>query len=181
METINIKLSKSKIALSIIASLLFIIFGISFIINPYKFTTILIKNILLIRLIGIITILFFGLALITLVRKLLFDKNLGIIINEEGIIDNSSFVGVGLIRWEDIISIEKRKVGSTRFLLIFINNPELYITKSNKIKARLLRANFTSYGTPISISSNFVNYSFTKLEVTILNSFEKYKVTEQNL
>lgn len=154
-----------------------VVLGVLFTIFPYKFTTILIKNILLIRLIGIIAVLFFGFVLITLIRKVLFDKNLGIIINEKGIFDNSSFVAVGLIKWDDIISIKKRKVGKTSFLLIDVKNPENYIRTSNKIKSNLLKANYRSYGTPISISSNFINCDFVELEKYILNGFKLYKTS----
>lgn len=176
METINISLSKKKILLFIFGSLVFVILGILFTIFPDKFTTLLIRNILLIRLIGIIAVLFFGFALITLTRKVLFDKNLGIIINEKGIIDNSSFVAVGLIKWEDIISIEKSKVRSTNFLLIKVKKPENYIDNQNPIKSKLLKANYKSYDTPISISSNFISCNFNQLEKLILNRFEQYKM-----
>lgn len=176
MELINITLSKKKITLAIIGSLLFVVLGLLFTAFPDRFTTLLIRNVLLIRLIGIIATLFFGFVLITLTRKVFFDKNLGIIINEEGIIDNSSFVGVGLIKWEDITSIEKSKVSSTNFLLIKVKNPEHYINTPNRIKSNLLKANYKSYGTPISISSNFVRCSFAQLENIILNSFEKYRM-----
>lgn len=176
LEPISITLSKKKIALSIIGSLSFVVLGILFTIFPDTFTTILIKNILLIRFIGIIAVLFFGFALITLIRKILFDKSLGIFINEEGIIDNSSFVSVGLIKWEDITSIEKSKVRSTSFLLIKVKNSEYYINTPNRIKSNLLKANYKSYGTPISISANFVSCSFAQLENIILNSFEKYRM-----
>lgn len=176
MEVINITLSKKKTTLLIIGSLSFVVLGILFVIIPETFTSFLIRSIFLIRLVGTVGVLFFGFALITILKKFLFDDNLGIIINEKGIIDNSSFVSVGLIKWEDIISIEKSRVGSTRFLLIKVKNPENYINVPNRIKSNLLKANYKSYGTPISISANFVSCSFDQLENIILNSFEKYRM-----
>ncbi len=176
METKVIKSSNKKFILWTIGGGIFVVLGILFIFSPDKFITLLIKNTLLIRLIGIIAVIFFGFALIILTKKVLFDKNLGIIINEEGIIDNSSFVGVGLIKWEDITSIEKSKVRSTYFLLINVKNPKYYINTPNRIKSNLLKANYKSYGTPISISANFISCSFAQLENIILNSFEKYRM-----
>ena len=177
METKIIKFSNKKFVLWILGGGILVVLGILFTIFPYKFTTILVKNILLIRFIGIIAVLFFGFVFITLIRKVLFDKNLGIIINEKGIFDNSSFVAVGLIKWEDIISIKKSNVGKTSFLLIDVKNPENYIKTSSKIKSNLLKANYRSYGTPISISSNFINCDFDQLEEYILDGFKLHKTS----
>ncbi|WP_343681325.1 STM3941 family protein [Chryseobacterium arthrosphaerae] len=176
METKVIKVSNKKFLLLLIGSLIFTIFSILFIMIPNRFTTLLINNMILLQFIGTLGVFFFGFALLTMIRKRLLDKNMGIIINGEGIIDNSSFVGVGLIKWEDIVSIEKSNVLSTNFLLINVKNPETYINLSTGIKSKLLKGNDKSYGTPISISSNFVNCSFSQLEEVIMNSFEKYKM-----
>ncbi|UKB85377.1 hypothetical protein LF887_07055 [Chryseobacterium sp. MEBOG06] len=176
METKVIKPSNKKFLSLTIGSLIFTILGVLFIILPDVFITRLINNVILIQFIGILAMLFFGFALFTMIKKKIFDKNIGIIVNEEGIIDNSSFVGVGLIKWEDVISIEKSNVASTNFLLIKVKNPEYYINISTGIKSKLLAGNYKSYGTPISISSNFISCSFTQLEDIILNSFEKFKM-----
>ncbi len=175
METKVIKLSNKKFFFSIIGSLIFVVLGIVFILIPKLFITFLVKNILFIQFFGILSVLFFGFILITLIQKKIFDKNIGIEINTEGIIDNSSFVSIGLIKWEDIVSIEKSNVMLTNFLLIKVKNPERYIKKAKGIKSKLLRGNYNSYGTPISISSNFIDCSFSHLEDVLLSSFEKYK------
>lgn len=176
METKVIKFSNKKFLLLLAGSLLFIILGILFIIMPDAFITFLIKNTLFIQFIGVVAMLFFGSIMISMVRKRLLDKNMGIIVNEKGIMDNSSLVGVGLIKWEDIVSIEKSNVRSTNFLLINVKNPETYINTATGIKSKLLNANYKSYGTPISISSNFISCSFPELEEIILSGFENYKM-----
>lgn len=175
MEAKVIKLSNKKFLLSITGSSIFIVLGILFIIVPELFITFLVKNTLFINFFGVLSVFFFGFILVTLIKKRLFDKNIGIEVNEEGIIDNSSFVSIGLIKWEDIVSIEKSNVMSTHFLLINVKNPENYIKKAKGIKSKLLRGNYKSYGTPISISSNFINCNFAQLEDILLSSFEKYK------
>lgn len=175
METKVIKLSNKKFLLSITGSSIFIVLGILFIIVPELFITFLVKNTLFIIFFGVLSVLFFGFILITLIQKRLFDKKIGIEVNAEGITDNSSFVSIGLIKWEDIVSIEKSNVMSTHFLLINVKNPENYIKKAKGIKSKLLRGNYKSYGTPISISSNFINCNFAQLEDILLSSFEKYK------
>ncbi len=175
MKTIEFKISKKKTIFLVIAGMLFVIVSFLFLFFPHIFQSFLIGNLLLIRFIGLIGFLFFGFVLVLLIKKVFFGK-IGIIINEIGIIDNSSYVSVGVIKWEDIKSIEKREVASTRFLLIYVQNPKNYIDKNkNKIKIKLLKANNNSYGTPISISSNFIDCHFEILEETIRNSFSEYK------
>ena len=175
MKPTIIKSSNKKFLLLSAGSLMFTIFSILFIMIPNKFTTLLIRSTISIQFIGILGLSFFGLALFMIIKKKIFDKHIGIEINEEGIIDNSSFVGVGLIKWEDIISIDKRNVQSTRFLLINVRNPQHYISNSSRFKSKLLNGNYKVYGTPISISANFINCTFTQLEEIVLNNFERFK------
>lgn len=175
MESIEIKISNKKFSLLVVGCLIFITLSILFIIKPDDFVTFLVRNTLFIKFAGILGLLFFGFALYSMIQKKILDGNIGIIINDEGIIDNSSFVSVGLIKWEDIVSIEKSNVVSTSFLLIKVKDPKKYIDATKGIKSKLLKGNYNSYGTPISISANFINCSFTQLENVILNSFENYK------
>lgn len=136
----------------------------------------MIQSIILIRIVGAISLSFFGLILFTLINKYFRDKDSGIIISKKGIIDNSSYVGVGLIKWEDIISIEQSMVNSTKFILIKTKNPKKYLNSPNLLKLKLQKANYNVYGTPISISANFVSCDFNQLEKLILNGFEQYKM-----
>lgn len=178
METIEFKKSNKKTYFLMSAGISFTIISGLFIFFPYTFRSFLMNNILVIRIVGIIGFLFFGYAVITMIKKIFVDKSLGIIINEDGITDNSSYTGVGLIKWRDIKAIRKNEVASTKFLLIDLKNSEEYITKNkSKIKQKLLTMNYRSYGTPITISSNFIDCDFNVLEEVITNSLSKYRET----
>src|SRR5690554_173781 len=178
MESIEFKISNKKTYLLMVAGISFVIISILFIFFPHTFRSFLMNNIFVIRIVGIVGLSFFGYAIITMIKKVFLDRNLGIIINEDGITDNSSYAGVGLIKWKDIKTIRKNKVASTEFLLIDLKNPEEYITKNkSKIKQKLLNISYKSYGTPISISSNFIDCDFNVLEEAITNSLSKYRET----
>ncbi len=175
---IEIPLSKQKITFLIIASLAFVIAGILFVYQPGRFVseyTIryrMFNNPEMIRIIGIIAILFFGAAGIYGIKKL-FDKKVGLVIDENGITDNSNASSIGLIEWNDILEIKTEQVMSTKFLLIEVENPEKYIGKAKSgMKARLMKANMKMYGTPLSITSNTLKYDFNELEKLIQNKFE---------
>ena len=79
----------------------------------------------------------------------LFDKKPGLILDENGIYDNSGVVSVGFILWKDIESIRIEKIKSTKILIINVHNPKKYIDRSNRFKKVLLNLNTKLYGTPL--------------------------------
>ncbi|MEF9477790.1 hypothetical protein OWR28_08830 [Chryseobacterium sp. 1B4] len=107
--------------------------------------------------------------------KSIFSSKFNLVINEKGIIDNSSYVSVGMILWDDITSIKSISVVSTKFLIINVKDPNKYINNQNTTKQKLLRRTLKTYGTPISISSNTLAFNFDELESTILKFYHKYK------
>ena len=165
----------------LIGGLTLLLGGIWFTLNPDIF----IPNIFqindpdIIRLFGIFGIVFFGSANIYGAWKL-FDKNPGLIIDSDGITDNSNASSIGLIKWIDISGIRSEQVMSTKFLLIDISEPEKYISRANGIKSMLMRANMKKYGTPLTIISSTLKYDFGLLENLIINEFEEYKTQGNN-
>ena len=175
---IEIPLSKKKITLLLFAAIAFIAGGIWIAINPERFIPNIfgITNSEIIRICGIVGILFFGAAGIYGIMKL-FDKKVGLIIDSNGITDNSNASSIGLIEWNDISEIRtKQVVMSTKFLLIDIVNPEKYIGKAkNGIQAKLMKANMNMYETPLSITSTTLKYDFGELEKLIQSEFKRNK------
>lgn len=178
MNTIEIKSSKTKLVLLVSGSLIFIILGVFLAINPHKFASFIFRSVTLIRMVGIVAILFFGLCLIILIKSLL-AKKFNLIINDKGIIDNSSYVSVGVIFWSDINSIKRVDIMSTKFLLINVKDPNKYLNKESGIKRKILERTFKTYGTPISISSNTLSYNFDELEKVIYESYNEYKIASK--
>ena len=177
-DKIEIPLSKNKIILLTLGSFLFVIAGIWIFNNTTEFQNFPIRfmrNPTVIKSVGIIGMLFFGATGIYGIRKL-FDKKVGLLIDKNGITDNSNASSIGLIEWNDISGIRRKQIMSTKFLLIDILNPEKYIGKAKSgIKAKLMRANMNMYETPLSITSNTLKYDFDKLEKLIQTEFEKNK------
>jgi hypothetical protein len=182
-STIEIPLSKKKIILLLLASIGLISGGIWMVINPEnagRFFNPITKrffylNSELIQIIGIVGILFFGAAAIYGLTKI-FDKKIGLILDSNGITDNSNASSIGLIEWNDILGIRTKQVMSTKFLLIDVVNPEKYLGKAkNGIQSRLMKANMNMYETPLSITSNTLNYDFGELEKLIQTEFKKNK------
>jgi hypothetical protein len=56
---------------------------------------------------------------------------------------------------------------STKFLLIFISNPDKYLDRVSGFKRKLMKGNMKIYGTPLSITSITLKCSFNELEKLI--------------
>lgn len=161
MQPLEIPLSKKKILLLLIGSLVFVCLSIYLIIVDsidadarmlpgmrYGWACA-----------GIV---FFGACAIIVIVKL-FNNKAGLIISDAGIDDNSSGVSAGVIEWRDIIRIRKVKVQRTSFLIIDVTNPDKYISRAGGIKAKLMEMNMSMYGSPLSISTTTLNYDFEQL------------------
>ena len=170
MDKIEIPLSETKILLIIGGSMLFVVVGINmFTTDEYSgFPPAFLK------LIGIVAILFFGATGIYGIIKI-FDKNIGLTIDDDGIIDNSSGISVGRINWSDITRIETGEYEGTKFLLIYTTDPEYYIDKVNVFKRKWMEANNMIFGTPLAISSVSLKLKFKDLERLVYDKLQKHR------
>ena len=176
-EPIEIPLGKKKISLLLFAALIFVACGIWIILDPIKFTETQFgfRNPETARIWGTVGAIFFSTVGIYGFVKL-FDKKPGLIIDSNGITDNTNAASIGLIQWTHITGIRTEEIMSTKFLLIDVENPEKFLDKAkNGFRAKLMKANLNSYDTPISIASNALKYNFKELEKLIRAEFEKNK------
>lgn len=167
MHTV-IPLSKTKLLFSLAGSLLFIFLGYMILTDiPPKLNPDITK------VLGIITMVFFGTTFIVALIKLL-DKKPGLVIDDNGILDNSSGVSAGLIAWKDIIRIDVKQIISTKFLIIHTTNPDVYLKRVGPGKSWIMKRNIGLYGSPIAIPSTTLRYDFDKLKNLILVELEKH-------
>jgi hypothetical protein len=178
MSKIDVPLSKTKIVFVIGGSLLFVVLGY------YLFTSMANQqtrfNILLAQGAGIVSMLFFGATLFYGIKKM-FDKTIGLTVDENGIWDNTNASSVGLIKWTDITEIRTAQIASTKFLLIFTTNPEFYLNKAQGFKRKLMEGNNQMYGTPLSISAATLKYSFHDLEKLLTDKLNEQREKMLNL
>ena len=174
-EQIEIPLSKNKLTLMLIGSFAFVAAGLWFVIKPPTISNPIIGNPTLILTVGIAAILFFGLCAFYLAKKLP-DKTPGLIINGNGITDNSGGVSVGLIPWGDVKAITVETAANQKFLMVIVNNPHEYIDRQKGfIKKKAMQMNYNTYGSPISISANGLKCNFDELYRTLQDKFNNSK------
>jgi hypothetical protein len=174
-KEIKIPYSNLKIGLVFTGALTFVVLSIMILMDKEGLTSIMFRSEMLNKVVAVIAILFFGTVCVTIPWKL-FQNNMGLIINDKGIIDKSNLSSIGLIEWEDITGIRTEKVEKTRFFLIDTNKPKKYLDKANsKFKKQLLSGNNRMYKTPLSITLTILKVKFNDLEKLLIDAFEENK------
>jgi hypothetical protein len=179
-KTIEIPLSKTKLAKLLVFSILFLIAGLWMIIsNPQ--TTNPVFNSPIVKALASYGSTLMGLFGIYFFTKKLLQKTPGLVLNEEGIYDNTSAFRFGLIPWSDISEIYGQSVQASiaskqNFLTIGLEDPDKYISSEpNILKRKLLIANAKGYGSPVHISTNGLMVNHNDLLELAREYFEKYK------
>lgn len=177
MTPIQISFSKTKSVLLLLAALGFVIAGIWFVIDPASFADRGVRQYPepIIFLIGIISVLFFGAGFIIIFKKL-FSGKPALILNDDGITDNTSATSVGLIEWGDVIGVNTFVISSTKLLVLEVNDPEKYINRSKSgISKRALQHNFRRYTSPVVLNVNNLAMKYDKVVELIERELSKRK------
>ncbi len=172
---IEIQTSKVKTSLLLIGSIVFVVFGLLFLLAPESYISPVFENLTIIRVVGIASLLFFGAAALLSFKKL-FDNTPGLIIDKNGITDHTNAASVGLINWADITEIKTRQIMSNKSILIFTANPDEYVNRAYGFKKMLLKGNMKTNGTPLALNSSTLKLNFDKLEKIITESYLEHKV-----
>jgi hypothetical protein len=163
-QKIEIPISKEKLKKILIAAIVFVALGIWMVVRKPTINNPLFGNPTFVLAMGIISILFFGLSGFMIFKKLK-DTKPGLVIDDTGVTDNASGVSAGHIPWADITAIKTAQVFTQKFLMIIVKNPEDYINRqTSALKRQNMKMNFKTYGSPISITANTLQYNFNDLE-----------------
>jgi hypothetical protein len=175
-QPLEIPLSKKKLILMVTGSLTFVVLGILFVTNPEKYSSSIMRSPMIIFITGLACILFFGLCFFFIIKKI-GDNSPGLVISDEGILDNSSGVSAGQIKWTEIEKISVIKIQRQKLIMIQLKNPQDYIERQRSgFKRKMMKINYKMYGTPLSITSNGLKISFNELLSTLT---EKLNATRQ--
>jgi hypothetical protein len=156
---IAIASSKLKLALMTLGAVLFVAGGlVLFAIadTQSRFPPIYVK------VVSVLAIAFFGLCMVYGVLKL-FDGAPGLVLDREGIIDNSSALAAGRVAWHEIRDIHVVSVKGQRFIALVVRDPGKYLGKGNVLIRWFVEMNYKMYGTPILISAHSLKMRFDDL------------------
>ncbi|TWR24571.1 hypothetical protein FPZ42_15855 [Mucilaginibacter achroorhodeus] len=159
LDIVEIPLSKTKMALTLAGSAVLVAAGIWVMSNAHKFGS----SHLLIITIGIVCTVFFGVVALYIVSKL-FDARPGMIIDNDGLTDNSSMFAVGFVPWEDVLGFNVVNVASQKFIMVLVDDPDGYIRRQpNALARRTASLNYKMYGSPVAVTSNALKTKFDDL------------------
>lgn len=95
---------------------------------------------LLLAVIGVITTFFFGFSSLYLIKSLIIRKP-ALILSDDGITDQSSYIAAGFLKWEEIMEFQFYHYGSQPFLGISTFDPQLILQRSSGFKKLLNNMN----------------------------------------
>lgn len=104
--------------------------------------------------------------------KQLFSKSPGLIIDPNGVTDNSGLNSVGFIPWSDIMSIKGQQILGRKYILLTVKDPNKYI-KSLNVHNKL--NNWEIFGltdTPIYFSAMTLDIEHEEL-LSALRNYQK--------
>ena len=175
MKDIKIKLSKKKMYKSIFVLIIFLLICLFLVFFPDTFTSVLFRSKYLIFLIGISGIIFSILYLYPIINKL-YKLNIGLEINENGIINNTEYLNLGLIKWSDINNVRVKEFGKGRYLLLDLRNEEDYLNGLNNTVSKFYaKFNRVQYGTIVHIAHFTLECTYEELERLIIERFDLSK------
>ena len=170
-----IELSKTKMLLLIFGTLAFVGIGLwmisldaAHIESQRRF-----NNPLFVHGLGYVSIVFFGLCGIIVMKKL-FDKKPGFILSNTGITDNSSGFSAGFVAWNEIIGFDVYQTHNQKMLVVLLKNPEKYIEIGSSIRRTLIKASYKMSGSPVVITSSSLKINFDELLKSCNEYFAKY-------
>jgi hypothetical protein len=167
--SIVVPLSKHKIVLVLLGSIAFVAIAIwmwSYAESQRRYPPLYVRSA------AVACGLFFGACSVYAFFKLL-DSKPGLIVDLNGIVDNSSGVAAGRVPWDEIVAVKSSEIMGGRFLTIVVSNPQKYVGRGNFLLRMSNAANMKLTGSPINISSTALALKFDDLEEIIRLSAER--------
>lgn len=161
-DEIIIKKNIEKSLLLIIGCLLFVWLGYFLFNNVESFSSTRRYNPTFLKIVAILCILFFGYIGILRIIDMIKMKP-ALVINKAGLFNDSNGVSGFNILWTDINRFQISQIKRTKFILIYVKNPNKYLKKVGQIKRFMMKLNGKMSGTPLSITTN--NLSITAEEL----------------
>lgn len=166
--------SKTKTILLLAATFAFVITGFGLIWLAYAHQY---ADKLLIYFVSTVSILFFGsIGIYGLTR--LRDKKPLVIVDQQGIYNHTNATGKQRVLWSEITGIETAQMKSSKFLLIYVSDPQKFILQGNKFQKFLMRLNTKTYGTPVSLTTQNLKCKYVDLLAAIDVWHNEYAQTE---
>lgn len=124
--------------------------------------------------VGIVTMLFFGLGVPVAISRLVKTKE-ALRIDDKGVHVLTELTGkITSVPWDDITGFSTVRINRQTFIVIDVINARKWIhNENNYIMKVLMKFNTKNYNSPFNLTANYLNISTPEL----LALLEKYRVT----
>ena len=143
-----------------LGALMFVIFGLLFLFSSDFFAI----------LIGLFSIVFFGWGFIILFKRLFTSHSL-LIVDDQGMTDNSSALALGFVPWEDIENVQLRHMLNQTFISVSVKDQEAYLAKMSTLQRNATKANLKMGYPLINITLNTTGKNPNVIYQEIENKF----------
>jgi hypothetical protein len=175
MERIEIYSSKKKSLFLLIVSIAFVVLGFWLILEANNLTGWRARSPLFTRIIGLASILFFGLGVFIGIKRLI-KPEIALILDVKGLNVNPKKSLTEYIKWSDINGFEEVKIQSTRIIIISVKNPSYWLDKeTSKLRRKLMQINLNNYDSPFNIATSGLDINSDKLIKTLNTYHDRYK------
>jgi hypothetical protein len=171
-EQLVVPLRKGMIVLMFLGAAAFVALGLSMYLNADQSR----RPPLFVKAVAVVCVGVFGLVAVGTGAKL-FDMSPGLIIDAEGIVDNSIGIAAGRIPWSDIKRIRTSTSEKRGFLTIEVHDPQKYIRRARWVKRVAVTQNMRFFGSPIHISVETLRIDFDDLRKAVKEFQAKNKRT----
>lgn len=158
MNEVAIYPKKVKLLAIGVGALLFIILGFYFAQNRVEMGL----PLLVIIITSYVGIPFFGLCLVYAIYRLLMPKP-AVVISDEGIFDNASAFGAGMLRWEEIADVFAYDFSGQRMLGIIPMNEAVVLGRQSRLKRVMAKMNKSIVPAPFNIPQSMLPISVDEL------------------
>lgn len=176
----SIPLSKTKLALLVIGSLLFVAAGIwltqlddAVIASQRRY-----NNPAVMHGLGVAAALLGAAGAVFGARKL-FDTRPGLVFGPDGFTDNASATAAGFVPWSEVTGVGVMEFNRQKMLVVGVRDPEKYLARGGALKRMLGRANARMCGSPIVISAHALKTDFGALLTEFHNRLDRYAADAQ--
>jgi hypothetical protein len=178
MEEVRIKSSKVRCLLLILPAIGLFIFGLTLLNQDIGQIEVQQKfsNPIFLYGFAIISLITGIIGLVICIPKFLGFRP-GLVINQDGLYENSSGVSAGFVPWNEVRSITKFNVGSQLFIAIHVKDPLPYLKKGNYLQRIIKKSNMSIRGTPVGISMATLNADFEIL-YKLIHEYKDYYQSE---
>lgn len=180
--SLKVGINKSKLLKNLLLSLLFVGAGIWILLAKPQTGNPVFNDPVFKYGAAVVCIIFFGLVALWITRRL-FSKRPGLVVSNKGIINQSTLSQGNFIGWHEIESFVRTRIRKQDFMLVKLKDPQAYIAKHSKnYRQRMLKHNYETQGTPVSILLSSLDCKANELEEFLneeLNTYGK-KSSVQN-